>query len=92
MAVANEALEEPNLANDTTFDFIEQSYLTYIVPSKTNIDLDNAFKDVEAGKSLLESIEQRETLFFGARNSLTGTIPQPSLTLPQMKPLKRSLF
>lgn len=59
-----------NLANDPTYDFIEQSYLTYLVPSRTSIDLDKAFKDVSTGNSILESIEQRESLFFGMKRPL----------------------
>ncbi|KAK2612433.1 hypothetical protein QQS21_001537 [Conoideocrella luteorostrata] len=64
MAGADQNHEDVNLANDPSYDFIEQSYLTYAVPARTSIDLDGAFKDAEAGQSILDSIEQRESLFF----------------------------
>lgn len=61
------ALEGADAAHDPSydFDFVKQSYLTYAIPATTNIDLEQAFKDVEAGKSILESIQQRDSLFFG---------------------------
>lgn len=46
-------------------DFAEDSYLTYLIPSSTDLDLDKAFKDLEPGKTILDSIQQRESLFFG---------------------------
>ncbi|KAG6123551.1 hypothetical protein E4U13_005019 [Claviceps humidiphila] len=50
--------------NDASPDIVEQSYLTYVVPSQTNIDLDKAFQDADAGKSILNSLQQRDSLFF----------------------------
>ncbi|KID90354.1 hypothetical protein MGU_03059 [Metarhizium guizhouense ARSEF 977] len=67
MADPGESLDKATIANDAPTavgDFLEQSYLTYVVPSRTNINLDDAFKDAGAGKPILESIEQRESLFF----------------------------
>lgn len=51
--------------NDASPDIVEQSYLTYVVPSQTNIDLDKAFQDADAGKSIIDSLQQRDSLFFG---------------------------
>ncbi|KAM3514454.1 hypothetical protein MY11210_001898 [Beauveria gryllotalpidicola] len=49
---------------DNSGSFTDQSYLTYLVPSDTDINLDEAFSDLGQGKSMLASIPQRETLFF----------------------------
>ena len=74
------------MAHDASSDFVQRSYLTYLVPSKTDLDLDEAFKDLEPGKPVLDSIDQRESLFFG-KTSLKlcrGTrllIPQPQMKL-----------
>jgi hypothetical protein len=62
MAGAGETRDE---ANDPSYDFIERSHLTYVVPSRTNIDLEKAFENVDASRPILESIQQRATLFFG---------------------------
>lgn len=53
------------LPRDHSGSFTDQSYLTYLVPAETDINLDEAFKGLEQGKTVLESIPQRETLFFG---------------------------
>lgn len=45
--------------------FTDQSYLTYIIPSETNLNLEEAFKGLQQGESILESIPQRQSLFFG---------------------------
>ncbi|EGX91410.1 hypothetical protein CCM_05568 [Cordyceps militaris CM01] len=52
------------LPRDTSGSFTDQSYLTYMVPSETDINLEEAFSKLQPGKSLAESIPQRETLFF----------------------------
>ncbi|KAH7266984.1 TRAPP trafficking subunit Trs65-domain-containing protein [Fusarium redolens] len=49
---------------DPTTEFAEQSHLSYLIPESTNLDLEAAFKDVEPGKSILDSIKRRDTLFF----------------------------
>ncbi|KAF9774543.1 hypothetical protein IL306_007435 [Fusarium sp. DS 682] len=49
---------------DPTTEFAEQSQLSYLIPENTNLDLEAAFKDVEPGKSILDSIRRRDTLFF----------------------------
>ncbi|KAH7162803.1 TRAPP trafficking subunit Trs65-domain-containing protein [Dactylonectria estremocensis] len=51
-------------APSTTLDFAEQSQLTYLIPSESNLNLEEAFKNLEPGKSILDSIERRESLFF----------------------------
>jgi hypothetical protein len=50
---------------DSGTTFADQSYLTYLVPASTNLDLENLFGDIDAGKPILESIKTRESLFFG---------------------------
>ncbi|PNP83064.1 hypothetical protein FNYG_03386 [Fusarium nygamai] len=49
---------------DPTTEFAEQSHLSYLIPENTDLDLEAAFKDVEPGKSILDSIKRRDTLFF----------------------------
>ncbi|KAJ4010211.1 hypothetical protein NW752_004885 [Fusarium irregulare] len=49
---------------DPTTEFAEQSHLSYLIPEDTNLDLEPAFKNVEPGKSILESIKRRDALFF----------------------------
>ncbi|KAL6924685.1 hypothetical protein FSHL1_001936 [Fusarium sambucinum] len=50
---------------DPTTEFAEQSHLSYLIPEDTSLDLEAAFKGVEPGKSILESIKRRDALFFG---------------------------
>ncbi|KAL7792909.1 TRAPP trafficking subunit Trs65 domain-containing protein [Trichoderma ceciliae] len=48
-------------------DLINNSYLTYLVPSETNINLERAFEGFDGfdgSKPVAEFIEQRDTLFF----------------------------
>ncbi|RBR02656.1 hypothetical protein FVER53263_08070 [Fusarium verticillioides] len=49
---------------DPTTEFAEQSHLSYLIPENTDLDLEAAFKDVEPGKSILDLIKRRDTLFF----------------------------
>ncbi|RKL43409.1 hypothetical protein BFJ72_g4233 [Fusarium proliferatum] len=49
---------------DPTTEFAEQSHLSYLIPENTDLDLEASFKDVEPGKSILDSIKRRDTLFF----------------------------
>ncbi|KAF4432703.1 hypothetical protein F53441_13800 [Fusarium austroafricanum] len=49
---------------DPTTEFAEQSHLSYLIPEDTSLDLEAAFKHVEPGKSILDSIKRRDTLFF----------------------------
>ncbi|UKZ51628.1 hypothetical protein TrVGV298_005389 [Trichoderma virens] len=45
-------------------DLINNSYLTYLVPAETNIDLEKALEGFDGSKTISELIEQRDTLFF----------------------------
>lgn len=53
-----------NTTNAAT-ELINNSYLTYLVPSETNINLENALEGFDGSKPIHELIEQRDTLFFG---------------------------
>lgn len=64
-AVTTEDLTNMFLPDPST-DFAEQSQLTYMIPSQTNLDLETAFKDLESGKSMLDCIDTRSSLFFGS--------------------------
>ncbi|KAF7547889.1 hypothetical protein G7046_g8868 [Stylonectria norvegica] len=52
------------LISGPTSDFADQSQLTYLIPSQTNLDLEIALKNIEGGKSILDSIKRRDSLFF----------------------------
>lgn len=54
---------------DGAFSFIENSYLSYIVPKATDLDLELASQDAEDTGSLFDTIEQRKSLFFGRPHS-----------------------
>ena len=71
-AVVSEHLSPPldgighgNGNNDSSLDFAEKSYLTYCVPTQTDLNLDEAFKDIESGRTFLEDLKKRTALFFG---------------------------
>ncbi len=53
-------------------DFVENSYLTYVIPSRTSVSIEELFGDAEDSKSIFDSIEQRESLFFGACHHLNS--------------------
>ncbi len=54
--------EHPN--HDASF--IEQVYVSYLIPFHTNVDIEGLLGAARIGSSLaLDSIEQRESLFFG---------------------------
>ena len=50
---------------DPTAEFAEQSNLSYLIPEDTNLDLEAAFKNLQPGNSILDSIKRRDALFFG---------------------------
>lgn len=51
---------------DTGLDFLEHSYLTYIIPFATNFDPEQDLRRTKPSKtSPIDSIEKRESLFFG---------------------------
>lgn len=64
-AMSNHNFASASLAGYSTSDFADKAYLTCLIPSKTDLDLETAFSDLEQGTSILETIEQRDSLFFG---------------------------
>lgn len=55
-----------NTTNAAT-ELINNSYLTYLVPSETNINLEKALEGFDGSKQIHELIEQRDALFFGKK-------------------------
>lgn len=57
----------PSELEDTAPDtlFLEQSYLTYVIPYGTNVDIKETIEGAIAQKKPLEDIETRSWLFFG---------------------------
>lgn len=72
--MTSEDLTHVNLSRDAAVDFADKAHLSYLIPSETDLDLETAFKGLEQGKSIVQSIEQRETLFFGR------SVPLPCLS------------
>ncbi|PHH87543.1 hypothetical protein CDD83_8722 [Cordyceps sp. RAO-2017] len=64
-AVTTEDLTGLNPTPDPSSSFVDASFLTYLVPAETDLDLDKAFEHADTASSWLASIPQRETLFFG---------------------------
>jgi hypothetical protein len=53
-------------------DLVDKSNLTYLIPRATDFDINKFFKDQNLPhESLLDSIEQRESLFFGEPSLLS---------------------
>jgi hypothetical protein len=50
---------------DGAFSFIENSYLSYIIPRATDLDLEEVSQDLEDTGALFETIEKRQSLYFG---------------------------
>lgn len=46
-------------------DFVENSFLSYIIPQATDLDLEELSTEASGTGSVFDSIEQRKTLFFG---------------------------
>jgi hypothetical protein len=46
-------------------DFIENSYVTYIIPFATDLNLEELFNGADDSGADFDSIEQRQSLFFG---------------------------
>lgn len=55
----------PGSSGDNGSSLAEQAHLTYIVPAQSNFDVEKSFQTSRQGKSVLDSIERRESLFFG---------------------------
>ena len=62
--------DAPVISSNASAQFAEQSYLTYCVPTQTELDLEETFADASSAKTLLEQLEQRESLFFGENTCL----------------------
>jgi hypothetical protein len=64
---AEEIMDHANLDPHTEdASFLEQAYLSYLVPYKTNVDFDELFEEARSKSPLdIDDIEQRESLFFG---------------------------
>ncbi|KAK5990428.1 hypothetical protein PT974_08696 [Cladobotryum mycophilum] len=60
----DEDVPEFQVTIEPSDSFVDESYLTYLVPSETDIDLEAALSDHDKTKPILESIPQRDTLFF----------------------------
>jgi hypothetical protein len=45
--------------------FAEQAYLSYLIPYKTNADIEGLIQEAQAGGTVPDSIQQRESLYFG---------------------------
>lgn len=79
--VAAGAGHQPPLDADASF--VDSSHLTYLVPAETDLDLKRVFKDADgSARSILDSIPQRDALFFGVR-------PHPAIGCPFSAPLTR---
>ena len=51
---------------DGTHEFVQNSYLTYLIPFATEFEVEKALEaSGEPPESFFESIEDRESLFFG---------------------------
>jgi hypothetical protein len=61
-------------------DLINNSYLTYLVPAETNIDLEKALEGFDGSKTVSEIIEQRDTLFFGMGPATSSASPLMKLS------------
>jgi hypothetical protein len=52
-------------SQDVPGSFAEQAYLSYLIPSSTNSNIQELLQRAESGKTAIHSIKQRESLFFG---------------------------
>lgn len=55
----------PSLPDSGLTSFADKSYLNYVIPAETGLDLERTFESLAPGKGLEESIQTRESLFFG---------------------------
>lgn len=63
MAIPEDELYQ--VRGDADARFVDQSHLTYMIPFETDLNLEEAFKDVDPSAPILESIRRRKSLFFG---------------------------
>lgn len=67
MAVPSQLEAGTSEAGDSAF--LEHSYLTYIIPHDTEIDITQYIQTAVAEKKVLEELESRTWLFFGMKPS-----------------------
>jgi hypothetical protein len=70
MAVSDQHSNRPGDASRVADSeaFLEQSYLTYIIPFATNFSPESALQQGAGSvETIISSIEQRDQLFFGTR-------------------------
>lgn len=60
-------------ADPRSATFVERSHLAYMIPATTDLDLEEAFGNIENGESFLDAVQQRQSLFFGMK--LTPPFP-----------------
>jgi hypothetical protein len=60
MAIAN-----VTQTDDPAQDFLDRSYLTYVVPAESGLDLRQFLSQDGPSTATIDSLEQRESLFFG---------------------------
>lgn len=63
MAVPSQLEDVPLDAGDSAF--LEQAYLTYIIPFGTDVNIEEEIQNAVSNKHTLEDIESRSWLFFG---------------------------
>lgn len=63
--MADPSLLEPNVPEVDDAAFLEQAYLTYLIPYGTNVDIGEVVKAAISEKKPLEELESRTWLFFG---------------------------
>lgn len=68
-------LHSKETTSDASLAFQDHAYLSYLIPAATDLELEDLFKNVDSGKPVLDSIEQRDGVFFGASGppGLLGT-------------------
>lgn len=74
MAVPGPGGEQEEDAHDEARELVEHSYLTYVAPFATDLDIEAALRQAGADhhKPLSEAIQRREWLFFGTLSRPDG--------------------
>lgn len=89
MSNTDEAAPDENAAvtqaQEPASVFADQSYLTYLVPSETDLDLAKAFQSPNHEGSILDSLAQRDSLFFGEPSLLPGLTTPGGPNISQMR-------
>lgn len=68
-------------SNFSARELIDSASLTYFIPLATDFDVEDAFRDAGVEKGLaIESVECRDSLFFGTARHSTSTRPNSHLT------------